>query len=185
LYERGASSEEIVSATETEVNHDGQKSIISTAFKIVLFLEGDRHSWLEGWEKLRSASHLSGIDLEQKFISKQHLTKDETKHLMNSVMDVKKYGSRAALIWLIEESSVGFASFCLSSVCPLLANRASYAKPKCFSTLDLTLRDKYIIKAKEEEKSSVSEFTPWLKGMPRSPEINNISNWPAPGCQAM
>ena len=184
LDERGASMAEISDMIQLVNPH---QSITVATTNLLLFLEGDRHSLMEGWERLQTASHLSNIDLEARFASSEVITDDEMLDLFKNAAEVKKYGSKAAHIWtqLQEtkpETAFGFNGDCVARVFQVfrncLSNPATLAV-KDFASLDLKMREAFFILAKKNSDKLPNDFVPWVKRLPKSPEISNFHLWPA------
>ena len=183
LHERGASISEISDMIQLVNPH---QSITVATTNLLLFLEGDRHSLMEGWERLQTASHLSKIDLEARFAASAVITDDEMLDLFKNAAEVKKYGSKAAHIWSqLQESKegtvLGFNGDCVARVFQVFRNCLSDQTAlavKDFASLDLKTREAFFILARKNSDKLPNDFVPWVKSLPKSPEISNFLLWP-------
>jgi len=128
-----------------------RETITTVAGKLVLLLEEDRNNFQEGWERLLSACHLTQIDLSGKYREGVAISEEEIMRLFQGTLEIKQYASKAAALW-----------------------KASSDGRDSFSSLDLATREIFIIAAKNDS------YHPWVKGIPKSPDIQDFKAWPHP-----
>jgi hypothetical protein len=167
-----------ISIGEIDEHQQGiQIGLVDVAKGFVGDLRGEG-SVKEGWERLRVASDLCGIDLADRLNQKKPLTRTELERLQSKVQDLMTYGSHAALLWklvrvhqadskhlhaiqLVSDKQFKFLSASFDG------KRKAISECRSFNELDWELKNVFLKAAKDLPKAYLKKnqdhFESWLQ----------------------